>query len=116
LGGTVCDPNAPIPVIPNQEIVDAGLEIEGDRVYGWRTRYSQHCGNQQYKPGQCYEAPVFSVCTKTDCHPGIYLAGREWLEKDYAGLSVRCYCMRNELVHAGDKWRCKRLWIVPDQE
>jgi hypothetical protein len=49
----------------------------------------------------------------TQCHPGIYLASRDWLARYYTDVAVvRCYCLRSELVCAGDKWRCKRLWVV----
>ena len=48
----------------------------------------------------------------TDCHPGLYIAGKEWLEKDYPEVPlVRARCRRDELHHAGDKFRAKRLWI-----
>ena len=113
LAGTILDPAAPVPPVTDEEITAAGLEIRGEQVWGWRTATSQHCGLTAYVPGQCYEAPWFSVDTKTDCHPGIYLAGKAWLDENYPDKPhVRCYCLRSELVHAGDKWRAKRLWVV----
>ena len=121
LSGTCLDPDAPIPTIPDSEIVNnAGLEIQTvdneERVYGWRTETSQHAGNTHYVPkNEPYEAPVFSVDTDTSCHPGIYLASENWLAHNYYVdvPLVRCYCLRSELIHAGDKWRCKRLWVIP---
>ena len=114
LTGTCLDPTAPVPNITDAEIDAAGLEINDDLVYGWRTAQSQHCGDTIYEPGQCYTAPAFSVCRDTPCHPGLYLAGWDWLRGSSYGncVLVRCYCRRDELVHAGDKWRCKRLWVV----
>ena len=113
LTGTCLDPKATVPAPTDDEILDAGLEIVGDLVYGWRTRISAHCGDMVYKPGKCYTVPWFSVCQETDCHPGIYLARKEWLDHEYGEYShVRCYCRRDELIHARDKWRCKRLWVV----
>ena len=113
LNGTCLDPEAPVPELTDKEILRAGLEIEGDLVYGWRTRFSIHCGYTMYEPGKCYTAPWFSVCQGTSCHPGIYLASKEWLDHEYGEYSrVRCYCRRDELIHAGNKWRCKRLWVV----
>jgi len=110
---TCLDPKATVPELSDEEILGAGLEIEGNLVYGWRTKTSIHCGHTQYKPGKCYEAPWFSVCQERSCHPGIYLAGEEWLVHEYGEYSrVRCYCRRDELIHAGNKWRCKRLWVV----
>lgn len=113
LSGTVLDPsNVPEPITDETLLAD-GFRIEGDKVYGWRTKKSQHCGATVYEPGKCYEAPVFSTCTQTACHPGIYLAGREWIERHYPDAEVvQCYCLRSELVHVGDKFRTKRLWII----
>jgi hypothetical protein len=55
---------------------------------------------------------VLSLCTATACHPGIYLAGKSWLEDNYESAEyVRCYCYRSELVHAGDKWRAQRIFV-----
>ena len=117
LADTCLDPNATMPDLDDSEITDAGLEISGDRVCGWRTARSMHCGDTKYAPGRCYEAPVFSVDTASECHPGIYLASRELLERMYSGAClVRCYCLRSELVHAADKWRCKRLWVVEAED
>jgi hypothetical protein len=114
LGNTCLDPSTPLPEIPDAEILAAGLEIVGDRVYGWRTERSQHVGSTRYAPRpEPYEAPWFSSDSSTPCHPGIYLAGREWMDGEYPDADlVRCYCLRSELLHAGDKWRCRRLWIV----
>jgi len=113
LTGTCLDPEAPVPYLTDEEILRAGLEIDGDLVYGWRTKISIHCGRTMYEPDKCYTAPWFSVCQERSCHPGIYLAGKEWLVHEYGGYSrVRCYCRRDELIHARDKWRCKRLWVV----
>jgi hypothetical protein len=116
LTNTCLDPEAPIPELTDKEILDAGLEIRGDLVYGWRTRVSQHVGSTEYEVGKEYQAPWFSVCQKTECHPGLYLASREWLWDNYGFThnEVHCYCRRDELVHVGDKWRAKRLWIVED--
>ena len=117
LTGTCLDPDAVIPELTDEEIISAGLRIEGDRVYGRRTRKSRWVGNTDYTPGLQYWCPVFSVCTETECHPGLYLASDKWLDScdEYDGCErVDCYCLRSELVHAGDKWRAKRLWICDD--
>ena len=113
LTGTCLDPNAPVPELTDDEILDARLEIGGDLVYGWRTKTSIHCGYTMYEPGWRYEAPYFSVCQKTECHPGIYLDSEAWLSRAYPLHNrVYCYCRRDELIHAGNKWRCKQLWVV----
>jgi uncharacterized protein YjbI with pentapeptide repeats len=97
------------------QIEEAGLELRGSLVYGWRTKTSQHCGSTTYETGNCYEAPVFSVDHDTPCHPGIYLAGKAWLKDKYPDEElVRCRCNRLDLVKAGDKWRTRKLWVVED--
>jgi len=112
LSWTCLDPDAQLPAISDEEITQAGLEIDGDWVYGWRTKRSQVVGNAIYEPG-IYTAPVFSVDTETSCHPGIYIAGEAWLRDNYPGTDiVRCRCRRIELLHAGDKWRCKQLEVL----
>jgi hypothetical protein len=117
LEGTCLDPSAPVPPISDQDLLDAGFEIQGEGeveyVVGWRTKYSQHVGSNTYESGKEYTAPHFSVCTYTDCHPGLYLAGIAYLDAYYKRAErVQVKCLRSELVKAGDKFRAKRLWVL----
>ena len=116
LFGTCLSTDNSVPYLSDTEITEAGLEIVGDRVYGYRTALSLRCGDTCYVIRDApYVAPWFSTDSDTSCHPGIYLASKKWLAMSYSDRSlVRCYCMRSELVHAGDKWRCKRLWVVTE--
>ena len=110
---TCLDPNAPIPPISDSTLIAAGLEPDGKWVRGWRTRRSQHVGSMEYAPRRAaYVAPVFSVAP-TACHPGLYIAGFRWLHDNYPRevRLVRARCRRDELHHAGNKFRAKRLWI-----
>jgi hypothetical protein len=118
LQNTCLAPDAVCAAPPTDEdITQAGLELRGDKVYGWRTETSRHCGSAFYEVGKEYEAPWFSVDHTTPCHPGLYLAGKEWLEENYPNAGVvRVYCLCSELVHAGDKWRARRLWVVEAEE
>lgn len=101
-----------MPNISNDEILDAGFEIQGEYVYGWRTRLSS-CSETTYEPGKVYVASLFSTCKHTDCHPGIYLAPLEWMKFNYGIVDlVRCRCKRSNLFNAGDKWRCRKLEIL----
>jgi hypothetical protein len=110
LKDTCLDPDAQLPTLSDEEIIKAGLEIDGEWVYGWRTKQSQMVGDTIYEPG-VYTASVFSVDTETSCHPGIYIAGEKWLKDNYSNTEiVRCRCRRIELLHAGDKWRCSDKW------
>ena len=119
LRGTCLDPQAPVPVLTDEAARAAGLEPDGDRVWGWRTARSTHCGDEHYTPHrEPYVAPWFSVDAETECHPGRYLAGLEQL-RAFSGRghrAVRCWCLRSELVIAGGKCRCKRLWITAQGE
>lgn len=110
---TCLDPRAAVPALIDDELRAAGLDVRGVFVHGFRTRLSQCCGVTDYAPRpEEYVAPWFSVDSLSPCHPGIYIAGRAWLAEKYpAEQLVACHCRRDELVHAGDKWRCKRLWI-----
>ena len=120
LDGTCLDPAAPIPAVDTGAVMHSGMELEwrdGEMwVRGWRTERSQHVGTTTYTPGE-YTAPVFSVAP-TDCHPGMYLAGRDWLAEHYDEdvPLVRCRCRLADLHHAGDKWRTKRLVVESNRE
>ena len=115
LSGTCLDPDRHVPLLPDEEITDAGLELDvidgREIVRGYRTATSRHVGSHTYTPGW-HEAPVLSLDTSMPCHPGIYLASREWLADQYSDAEVvRCWCYRDELVHAGDKWRSQRIFV-----
>ena len=120
LTGTCLNPASPLPALTDEAIRAVGLEPDGERVWGWRTATSQHCGSTEYKPrAESYDAPWFSVDAGTDCHPGIYISNRKWLEGEYAGVPlVRCYCRRDELLLIAAKGggRCKRLWVTGDDK
>ena len=113
LAGTCLDPAVPVPALTDAELDAAGLELDGPWVLGWRTARSMHVGSTVYAPGSSHVAPWFSVDVEMPCHPGIYLASRDWIDREFGGSAVvRCRALRAELVHAGDKWRAKRLWIA----
>ena len=106
LKGTCLDPEAPLPEADLSE-----LEEKDGWYYGYRTQKSQHCGDTVYEPGKSYEAPYFSVSTKTDCHPGIYLAPLDWLKENYPDeplVRVRA----KHVLKAGDKYRAKYLEVL----
>ena len=120
LTGTYLDPAAPLPALTDDAIRAVELEPDGERVWGWRTAMSRHCGSTEYKPRRAaYKAPWFSVDAGTDCHPGIYISNRKWLAGEYKGVPlVRCWCRRDELLLVAAKGggRCKRLWVVSDDQ
>ena len=113
LSATCLDPLASIPILSVQELSAAGLELKDGWVYGYRTGVSSHLRpGITYIVGQTYAAPVFSVAPAS-CHPGIYLAGMEWLENNLPGVAlVRVRCLLSDLHHAGDKWRCRKLEVL----
>lgn len=123
LTGTCLDPKAKIPKIRRSDTTDAGLEIRRvadiTYVYGWRTRTSMHVGYTRYRTGRTYTVPWFSVSTADGdcCHPGLYLAGKQWLIDEYGDTRCwRCRCKLSDLHHAGDKFRCRSLEILPMSE
>ena len=112
LSGTCLDPEASVPAISDDAILCAGLTIDGQWVLGRRTARSQHCGATEYLPGSAHVAPWLSVDGATGCHPGLYLASADQVSSQYpAATTVEVRCLRSELVHAGDKWRARRLWV-----
>ena len=79
-----------------------------------RTRVSQHIlPAKTYTAGTLYVAPVFSHCSVTECHPGLYVAGKAW------------NCGENIILVAGwidelegpltDKARLPRFYCVADE-
>ena len=117
LKGTVLDPTTSIAPIEDTTIETDGMIVQGPWVYGWRTVRSQHCGSTTYAAQEApYVAPQFSADTGSPCHPGIYLAGKAYLAENYPNVPiVPCRCLRSDLVRAGDKYRCKRLWILANE-
>ncbi len=115
LDGTCLDSNALIPQMSSKQIVGAGFRLDGDFVFGYHTKGSMVCGNEIYEPGKVYTAPWFSVDQFTDCHPGLYIAPKSWLEQYYPLVPlVYACCRRDQLLKAGDKFRTKTLLILED--
>jgi hypothetical protein len=117
LSCTILDPRQWIPEPSLEEAVADGLgvvEKEDIYIYGWRTFYSQQnlLSHTEYTPG-VYTASVFSCCIKTECHPGIYF-GPRWQMHEWYGAEkiVRCRTRRRDCLHAGRKWRTRRLEIL----
>ena len=83
-------------------------------VYGWRTRRSVTVGDTTYTPG-IHEAPVWSTCPVTTCHPGIYmLASREQAERIDADV-VRCRARVTDVhvVSRAKGARCRAIEVSP---
>src|SRR3990172_3993029 len=108
LKGTCLDPEAPLPETDLSE-----LEEKDGWYYGYRTQKSQHCGDTVYEPGKSYEAPYFSVSTKTDCHPGIYLAPLDWLQREYPNEPI-VRVRAKHVLKAGYKYRAKYIEVLED--
>ena len=123
LRGTCLDPASPLPSLDlgNDAAAFATnaktTENDPGFLYGWRTAKSSHCTTKgvyvTYEPGCEYVAPWFSVAD-TECHPGLYLAPSiEWLENnDYEGPFVMVKALKSETIKAGEKYRCKRFWVL----
>jgi len=117
LRNTILDKLNIIPHPTKEEVLQAEFEIEGDFIVGNRTAISRYIGLTIYVPGHIYTAPIFSVGRTSSCHPGLYFAPKHWFEHHsaYSSFSlVKCAAILKETVHAGDKWRAKRLLILPE--
>ncbi len=118
---TILDPQHTPYFYPTNFLLAEGFEVEGDFVIGWRSRVSTHVGNTDYQPGTVHAAPVLSMDINTECHPGLYLWPLHQQAETWAAFGedrrvVRVAAIRTELVHAGDKWRCKRLLVLPEED
>jgi hypothetical protein len=89
----------------------------GGRIV-YRTAVSQHIGSTRYVPGVTYIAPIFSFDAATACHPGIYAASLDWIQRNYEGEPlVRCYVRDGEwVITAKGAIRCKRLRVLSKVE
>jgi hypothetical protein len=75
LTGTILDPDAPVPDTGLREyLTEQGVTVNQHGMFvGYRTSESVYTGTNVYQTGKTYTAPVFSVSTEDDCHPGLYL-------------------------------------------
>lgn len=85
----------------------------GGRVV-YRTEFSRHVGNTKYAPGHTYTAPVLSWDAATACHPGIYAASLEWMQREYTDVRlVRCYVRDGEwTITAKGAIRCHKVRVL----
>ena len=123
LTGTCLDPTAQLPSLDLEDDANAfaanvkATENDPEFLYGWRTAKSAHCTTNgvyvTYEPGCEYKAPWFSV-SDTECHPGLYFAPSvKWLEENgYSGPFVMVKALKTETFKAGEKYRCKRFWVL----
>lgn len=122
LNGTCLDPKAVVPLLTDKEILDAGLEIDGSFIFGWRTKNSLYNGLYNglmtYHPGSCYSSPVFSVDPNSRYHPGLYFSAKKFIPRNFARrILVYVAAIRTEVVRVGDKeWRAKRLLVLSEHE
>jgi len=97
--------------IPTADL--SGFEVRDGWVYGWRTATSQHVGSTMYIPGHTYTATHLSRDVKTECHPGLYFATREWIEKNYPCTPIVAVRARvGTIVKAGEKYRTYLLEVL----
>lgn len=106
---------------PEAEIPDCNLEDwvirEDGRLQGWRTKRSSCVGDNEYKIGQIYRAPVFSIA-RTECHPGLYVwptrrDARNWLNDYPKGESIIEIAVKpKDLYQVGSKWRCREFEVI----
>ena len=81
----------------------------------YRTEKSQHIGNTIYEVGKSYTAPVFSLCSVTECHPGIYGNTLVEMQKQYPGEAlVKIYMPYGEWHFVSRKkgFRARRIRVL----
>lgn len=116
LANTCLDPNNvidPEPVI--QWCANNNIPVDEDGYFvAWRTKKSRYIGSTVYEVGQTYTAPWFSTDANTDCHPGLYFATREYLEKSERGCdTVAVRVNVNDAVIIPSKGgRCRKFTVV----
>lgn len=111
---TVFDPKAKMPPLRKNH----GFEKVGRRLIGYRTKRSRFAGNNFYLVGETYTAPIFSVDTETECHPGLYvLPSHDAFYNEFNLFELRDYGMikvsfsPKDLLEAGEKWRVKSFKV-----
>lgn len=111
---TVFDPKAKMPPLRKNH----GFEKVGRRLIGYRTKRSRFAGSNFYRLGETYTAPIFSVDTETECHPGLYvLPSHDAFYNEFNLFELRDYGMikvsfsPKDLLEAGEKWRVKSFKV-----
>ena len=99
------------------ELIESGIPVIDSIAYAWRTKRSPFNGKELYFPGR-YVAPVFSTCSDTPCHPGIYFATTKWLRQEYGYLIelVPCATWVSCVCAAEEKFRTKELWVFEEAD
>jgi len=87
--------------------------LRGGRIV-YRTASSQHVGSTEYQPGHTFVAPVLSFESAIACHPGIYAASLDWMQRRYPDAPlVRCYVRDGDwVITAKGAIRCARLRVL----
>jgi hypothetical protein len=109
IGATCLDPKGEFDPPTDEEILAAGLSVDGEYIVGWAI------GNdKEYIPGNLIISQIFSFCNKTEKHPGLYLNKLNYfLTGDMSNsVLVQCRCLKSETVHIGNVWRTKKLWVL----
>jgi uncharacterized protein YjbI with pentapeptide repeats len=75
LTGTIIDPDAPVPDTGLSEyLAEQGVTVNKHGMFtGYRTSLSAFAEVMIYSAGRTYTAPVFSISTEDECHPGLHL-------------------------------------------
>lgn len=110
LKGTVLDPYAPIPGLPDSFEDDP--EMPG-WVIGYRSRRTTAAGISLIDD-RIYGCEVFSVCQKTECHPGWYLCPTVVAAQGYGLKIVKVRTRRKDGLQAGNKCRTRTIWVIGD--
>ena len=108
LRGTILEPNL---------LTNKGQNVwgEGSTLQGYRTKNSPVTGGDGYEVGKEYQAPYFSVCPFTPCHPGLFVCSSLDDAKSYnRGPYVMVQFERDDLHWAGGKHRVRKFTVIEE--
>ena len=115
LTGTCLDPAA---AVPQTDLSGLGEADADGFITCYRTKRSLLFSSTVYEPGRVYTAPVFSVDTETECHPGLYVAPLDWLREAFPReklVKVRV-SVSDTIRTVGGKYRTRRMEVIEDVE
>jgi uncharacterized protein YjbI with pentapeptide repeats len=108
LSGTCLDPEKNTP-----ETDLSAFEKMDDYLIGYRTNNSAIIDpSNLYKVGEKYKSPYFSVCTKTECHPGLYIFPTLQQAEELGGKIIRVRALIKDTLKAGNKYRTKEFVVT----
>jgi len=91
------------------------FERDGDdHVLGYRTANSPVIRGGGYETGKTYTAPVFSTCSVTDCHPGLFLCPTIESAQENGKDIIKVRALAKDVHKTPSKWRCREFTVLEE--